>query len=389
MKICHVITRMIVGGAQENTLYSVRGHLENGYDAKLIVGKTEGPEGNLLDKITVPNLEVIFNHHLRREIDPVNDFLAISSLQKLFEHEAFDVVHTHSSKAGVLARIAANKANIPVIVHTVHGPSFHEYQSWWKNYLYILAERYACKFCDRQYSVAQAMTDLYLSKGIGNRGLYKTVYSGMELDPFLHTSKDLSLIKKLGITPDKPVIGKIARLFELKGYEYLLSAAPLIVRKFPEVQFLIVGDGNRREFLEREIENLGLSQNFFFAGLIEPSEIFRYFSIMDIVVHLSLREGLPRAIIQAMASGLPAVGFNLDGTPEAILDGETGYLCEPKDWKGVANAVNTLLENPTLIEKMGEKGREFVKERWDWRRMVKTLEQDYKSLLETKTVTSI
>ena len=143
----------------------------------------------------------------------------------------------HSSKAGVLARIAAKKANIPVIVHTVHGPSFHLYQTWWKNQLFILAERYACKYSDRQYSVARAMTDLYVSNKIGNRNQYKTVYSGMELGPFLQSNKDLLLCEKLGINPDFPVIGKVARIFELKGYEFLISAAPFIVRNFPKVQF--------------------------------------------------------------------------------------------------------------------------------------------------------
>ena len=147
---------------------------------------------------------------------------------------------------------------------------------------------------------------------------------------------------------------------------------------------MIVGDGNRREFFEKEIKSLGLSNNFFFAGLVEPTEIFRYISIMNIVVHLSLREGLPRAVIQAMASGVPVVGFGLDGTPEAILDGETGYLCRAKDSDGVANAVITLLKNPVLMEKMGKKGRDHVKDRWDWRQMVKILEEDYKNLLESK-----
>ena len=388
MKICHVITRMIVGGAQENTLFTLRGHLEHGHTAKLVTGRTVGPEGNLLEKVTVPNLTVIHNPHLRREIHPVHDVLAILSLTKTFRQENFDIVHTHSSKAGVIARFAARKAGVPVIVHTVHGPSFHANQSWWLNFAFIVAERFASRNCDRNYAVANAMANTYMKHKIGTPDQYKTIYSGMELEPYLTCQRDSMLAKSLGIRSDAPVVGKIARLFELKGYDILVNAASLVVKEIPNAQFLIVGDGNLRRWLTNQIRNLGLTKHFIFAGLVDPAYIHKYIALMDIVVHLSQREGLPRSVVQALASEKPAIAFRLDGTPEVVKNHKTGILCTPRNTDEVAAAIIELLKNPDQAKAMGKNGRQLVKERWDWRFMVNALEADYKCLLKSKGIVS-
>ncbi len=372
---------MIVGGAQENTLLSVKGHLEHGYECALVTGPTTGPEGKLLDEVKVPDLRVIIDSNLCREINPVFDFSAYFSLKKLFVSENFDIVHTHSSKAGVIARLAADHARIPVVVHTVHGPSFHDYQSGWINYLYILAEKFAARYSVRMYTVANAMSTLYLNQKIGKDIDYKTVYSGMDLEPFLQSEKDSDLAEKLGIDLTRPVIGKVARLFKLKGYDYLLKAAQLIVKEIPDVQFLIVGDGILKDSICNHVKEMNLTDNFIFAGLVDPKVIHNYIALMDILVHLSLREGLPRSVVQALASGKPAVGFDLDGTPEVIINNKTGYICNPGDFKQVADSVTKLLKAPDDIKNMGDFGREFVQKRWDWRIMVSQLEQDYKKLL--------
>lgn len=375
---------MIVGGAQENTLYTLRGHLEHGHDTVLLTGPTTGPEGNLLEKKPLPGLQVVLVPDLIRAIRPGRDYRAYRWLLKHFREARYDVVHTHSSKAGIVARIAARTAGIPVVVHTVHGQAFHRFLPWWRNRIYIAAERLAANYCDRIYAVAEAMIDQCVEAGVAPRSRYRTVYSGMELEPYLNGSRDRALAEALGIPETAPVVGKVARLFELKGYEDLVTAAPAIAKAVPEVRFLIVGDGLMRQQVEERFTALGLRQNVVFAGLVPPEEVPRYVSLMTVLVHLSLREGLPRTVVQALAAGKPAVGFALDGTPEAILDGRTGFLCAARDAAAVSAAVVKLLRSPQLCAEMGAAGREHVRTRWDWRHMVAVLEQDYGTLLSEK-----
>ncbi len=381
MKICHVITRMIVGGAQENTLFTCRGHLEHGHGCTLVTGPTEGPEGKLLEHDCPPGLEVVQIPDLTRNLHPLKDFKAYQQLKEYFAAKSFDVVHTHSSKAGILARIAARKAEVPVVVHTVHGQAFHRFNSWHKNLIYIKAEKLAARYCDKIYAVAQAMIDQCVEAGVASPEQYMTVYSGMDLKPYLSCKKDIYLAADLGIPHDAIVVGKIARLFELKGYEYLLEAAPHIVKACPKVHFLIVGDGVLRPKLEAQIKEMGLTDHFTFTGLVPPSDIPKYTALMDILVHLSLREGLPRTVVQALASAVPAVGFPLDGTPEVILDGKTGLLVETGNIQQITEAVIQLADQRDKAIAMGKAGREFVRERWDWHNMVSILEADYEKLL--------
>lgn len=381
MKICHVITRMIVGGAQENTLLTLRGHLEHGHDAVLVTGPTTGPEGKLLQQAKGPMPRVVEVPHLIRALRPHQDFLAYLELKRLFRSERFDVVHTHSSKAGIIARVAARMARVPVVVHTVHGQAFHPYQSPLVNRGYIAAEWFAAKFCDRIYCVADAMTEQCVQAGVAPRAMYQTVYSGMELEPYLEARRDPELRRRLGIPTDAPVVGKIARLFELKGYEYLFAAAPAILAAIPNVHFLIVGDGLLRAKLEAQAKATGKPERFVFAGLVPPAEVHRYTAQMDVLAHLSLREGLPRTVVQALATGVPAVGFALDGTPEAIQDNETGHICPAGDVPAVTAALLDLLRDPARARAMGERGRAFVRQRWDWHDMVRILEAEYARLL--------
>jgi glycosyltransferase involved in cell wall biosynthesis len=377
LRICHVITRMIIGGAQENTLLSVRGLMDKGHEVTLLTGPTTGPEGCLLDTEDTDGMTIVEESSLIRPVSPIQDIRAYQRLHDFFRQQNFDVVHTHSSKAGILGRMAAWKARVPFVVHTVHGQAFHPYQSWLTNRFYIFAERFAAKRCHHICAVAQAMVDQCVTAKVAPPQKYSVVYSGMDLSPYLDAPPDCELRKKLGIPENSLVIGKVARLFELKGHDYLLQAAPAIVAHHPDVRFLLVGDGNLRESLEHQVAELGLADNFVFAGLVPPSDIPRYMSIMDCLVHLSLREGLPRTVVQAFASGIPAVAFALDGTPEVVQHGTTGYLCSPGDVESVTQHLNQLLTNPVQRQSMGAKGRDLVVQRFDWRHMADMLEALY------------
>ena len=377
MKICHVITRMIVGGAQENTLFTIVGHVLRGHEVVLITGPSPGPEGELLKNSSFPEFEIMEIPELVREMNPVKDFKAYRKLKKIFKERQFDVVHTHSSKAGIIGRAAAWQAKVPFVAHTVHGQAFHPYEKAWKNFLYINAERWAAKRCHMIYAVAQAMIDQCIEANIALPDKYKVVYSGMDISKFINSRPDLELRKKLGIPENVPVIGTVSRLFPLKGYEYFLPAAQAIANVCPNVHFLIVGDGTMREWMDDKIAGAGLTANFHFAGLVPPDEVYRYIALMSMLIHLSLREGLPRCVVQALASGKPALGFSLDGTPEVIIDGETGYCAPAKDIQTtVANALH-ILSHPALARQMGENGKKMVAEKFDWHTMVDVLEQEY------------
>ncbi|MEA2012055.1 MAG: glycosyltransferase family 4 protein [Verrucomicrobiota bacterium] len=377
MKICHIITRMIIGGAQENTLLTCLGLLEKGHSVTLLTGLTDGPEGTLLDKFNTEGLNIVVEKNLVRQINPLKDFKAYLGIKKYLKENDFDVVHTHSSKAGVIGRIAAKHAQVKNVFHTVHGPPFHAYEKKWKNKLYIAAERISAKYCEKIFTVADAMTKQFLNAKIGSKEMYKTVYSGMDIESFIAKSKNSDLKKSLNIPDDCKVIGKVARLFELKGHIYLIKAAEKVVKEYPNVRFLFVGDGILKNELQKKITDANLEKYFVFAGLISPEKVCDYIAIMDILVHLSLREGLPRAVVQGLATGKPVVGFPLDGTPEVILNNKTGILAETENPNSVADAILTLLRSPQKALEIGKNGQKLVKNKFDWHKMADVLEKEY------------
>ena len=273
---------------------------------------------------------------------------------------------------------------MPLVVHTVHGQPFFPYQFFLKNWFYIAAERYAAKRCDKIYAVAQAMIDQCVKAKVAPRSKYKVVYSGMDLEAFIEAQPDDELKQKLGIEEGDFVVGKIARLFDLKGHDVLLQAAPKIIKAVPKVKFLLVGDGPLRAKLEKKAARLNVVDHFIFAGLVPPAEVCRYTALMDVLAHLSLREGLPRTAVQALASKVPVVAYPLDGTPEVVINGLSGFLCEPEKSDRVADAVIRLLRNDKRRKKMGAYGQQEVMKKFSWRLMANILELEYSDGLARK-----
>jgi len=375
MKVCHVITRLIVGGAQENTVASCIGLRQRGYDCELVTGPQTGPEGSLHDQVRAAGVPLIVLDELRRAPNPLLDVTACRALIKLFIEKRYAIVHTHSGKAGFIGRLAARLAGVPVVVHTIHGPSFYRYQNPVGNWLCRWAEQLAGAWTTQFVSVADAMTEQYQAAGIF--GKYVTIHSGMNLEPFLAIeTRDNCTI------PAQPdlVVGTIARMFRLKGYESLFAAAPHIVAAVPNVKFLLVGDGIYRHRYERWADRLGLRDRFVFAGLVRPEEIPAYVAQMDVLVHLSLREGLPRTLPQALAAGKPVVAFDVDGAREVCRDGATGFLIRAEDTAGVATAVIRLLHDRALAANLGAHGRQLVRDEFGAALMVHKLDELYRRL---------
>lgn len=375
---------MIVGGAQENTLLTLRGHLEKGHDAVLITGPSPGREGELLKNVDMPPFEIKVFPELVRELSPWNDLKAFFRLRRFFKERSFDVVHTHSSKAGIIGRLAARSAGVPVVVHTVHGQAFHAREKAWKNSLYIFLERFAAKYCDRIYAVAQAMIDQCVDAKVAPPEKYQVVYSGMDTARFSSCCRSNELRAKLGIPENAMVIATVARLFPLKGYEYVIPAAKKVLEKYPDTHFLFIGDGPMYDELHEVLKKDNIEKNFHFAGLVAPDKVCDYLAQADLLWHLSLREGLPRAVVQALAVGIPAIGFALDGTPEVVINGETGFVTAPEDIDDVAEKTMLILNDPQAAARMGKNGQQKVVAQFDWHRMADILEAEYIRLAKEK-----
>jgi glycosyltransferase involved in cell wall biosynthesis len=386
MRVAHVITRLIVGGAQENTIASVLGLASRpGIEVSLVSGPTSGPEGSLQGAfVEKPGMLTIIPP-LVRPVHPWKDLLAYRQLIRHFRLVRPDIVHTHSGKAGILGRLAASKAGIPIIVHSIHGPSFGAFQGLLPNLLFRAAERYAGRVTTHFVCVADAMKQQYLAAGIGKPEMYSRVFSGFLLDPFLSSTNNLQLRAKLGLLPEHVVVGKIARLFRLKGHEDLFDIAPALVRQCPNLRFLLVGDGEWRGRFEARTRGLGLEKHFIFTGLVQPSEIPALVGIMDFLVHLSRREGLPRALPQALAAARPVIAYDCDGAKEVCRNGETGFLVPIGDIANLSSRIVQLAQDPALRERLGCAGRQLVRKSFSLETMVDALQELYLRLTQQLT----
>ena len=387
MRVAHVITRLVVGGAQENTIDTVLGlHRRPGIEVELLSGPTTGREGSLEARLHSNPQVLKILPDLIRPLHPWHDLIAFAKLTRHFRDYRPDIVHTHSGKAGVLGRLAARQANVPIIVHTIHGPSFGSFQNSAANFLFRRAERMAARSTTHFVAVAQAMIDQYVAAGIGDRSRFTRILSGFNTGSFMEARNDAALRRSLGIREDDIVIGKIARLFKLKGHHDLFAIAPSIANQIPRAKFLLIGDGPLRDHFEKRVRALGLSSRFIFAGLIPPDRVPAHVGIMDLVVHFSQREGLPRALPQALAAARPVVAVDIDGASEVCKDGETGFLVRPGDREGLASRVVQLALDDSLRERLGRAGQAMVARQFAVETMVAEIERLYRRLLpETRT----
>lgn len=377
MRICHIITRLIIGGAQENTLLSCEGQHDRGHEVTLITGPAIGPEGSLMERAQKYGYRVIVVDEMLRSIG-VRDVGVYRRLIELVREIKPDVVHTHSSKAGILGRWAAHRAGAPAIVHTIHGLAFTASTSAAVNSVYRMLERKTAPITNRIVCVADAMRDQSLAASIGKPEQYVTVYSGMETRPFIEPPVSRDQVRRsLGLSDEHVVVGTIARLFHLKGHEDLIELAPALCRRHPNLRFMWVGDGLLRPALEEQINRLGLHDRFILTGLVPPQRIPELTGAMDILVHPSRREGLARAIVQGQLARCPAIAYDIDGNREGVIEGETGFMVPAFDQKILAERLESLLNDPARRVKMGEAGRAFALGRFDAKVMVDALERVY------------
>lgn len=414
LRILHISTRLILGGSQENTVLSCEGQARHGHDVHLAFGPIFGPEGSMLDRVLAfnaacasdrRNVQPIVPHeipHLLREVHPIADRRCLGELRRLIEELQPDIVHTHSSKAGILGRVAAwacmersKRRGLarPAVIHTIHGPPFmpiegsplSRLKTAALNHAYASAERHAARRCHVIVAVADAMTRQFLQRNIGRPEQYVTVRSGMEIEPYLRPAdgqRREQVRARLGLEDRDFVVGTVARLAQHKGHDDILDALAEVLPARPEIKLLWVGDGWWAERLRRRIRAMGLTHRVVLTGLVDPEQIPGLVRAMDVLCHPSYREGLPRTVPQALLCGVCPVAYDVDGTGEVCREMETGRLVAPGDIDALRRAIIELADNPEQRQQLAARGRAECMEQFDARRMVKSLDEVYHRALE-------
>ena len=286
----------------------------------MISGPTIGPEGSLESEISPARRKLLtIVPELVRPVHPLKDFIALRKLEKILREQKPDIVHTHSGKAGILGRLAAKRAGVPVIIHHIHGPSFGNFQGALANFIFTAAEKRAAQVTDHFFCLADAMTKLYLAAGIGKP---ENVHEHLQrLSPRTISQRNKrsgASRRKLGLAPDDFVIGKIARLFKLKGHDDLFAVAPELSAKIRKSNSCSSATANGAARLKISQVRSASKAISFSPASFRPAKLPRYVGIMDCLAHLSCREGLPRALPQALAAGKPVVAYDFDGADESV-----------------------------------------------------------------------
>ena len=357
IRVLHVITRLVVGGAQENTLLTVA-HLDpSRYAVTIASGPTSGPEGSLEDRLPARPFERIPT--LVRHPHPICDAIAVNYLYALMRRNRYHIVHTHTTKAGILGRIAARLAGVPIVIHTPHGHAFHDYLSRSGSAALRQVERWLACWTDQIVCLTEAERDDHVRLGIGPPQRFEVIHSGVDVDRFKNAKPDVAAKRRdLGLPPTGPLVGCVARLVPVKGVHYLLEAVPRITAAVPRATVVYVGDGPLRPDLERRASVLGVNRAVAFLGL--RRDVAEIMPLFDLVVLPSLNEGMGKAAVEAMAAGRPVVGSRISGIQDVVTDGQTGLLVLPADPEALAVAILRCLADPELALAMGRRAQAQV-----------------------------
>ncbi|MEM8781210.1 MAG: glycosyltransferase family 4 protein [Planctomycetota bacterium] len=422
MKILHVITRLILGGAQQNTVMSCAAQVSAGHDVHLAYGPIHGPEGSLLDEAKASGTTLHEIPTLVREIAPLTDWRCYRELQKLVRELRPDVVHTHSSKAGILGRAAAwsqrrtpprdpaaseglleavESGNLsdelsermgreflrrsvgtrPKVVHTVHGLPFHTRQNPLVRRFYVALERHAAKRCDQLVAITPAMLREFVKAGITHHGKFKIIPSGVDLDRFATDLPRGEAKRRFDLNPAYPTIGLVARLDPLKGHSDLIDALPAIVEAVPDTRVVFVGDGFDHASVLDKIEASPVRQRVRMLDLVPFARMPEMYRALDVCVLPSYQEGQSRVLVEALAAGCGIVGYDVGGIPAVCVHERTGLLVPVGDTDRLADAVVRMLTDEALRKRTVEAGQTHVREHFGAEKMNRELLALYERLL--------
>jgi len=382
IKVLHIHTLPIVSGSGINTFLSMRGIDRKLYEVELACG----PGGRLIDLVQEHGMTVRPFKNLVQPLHPLKDTLALMNLIFFLKKNPYHIVHTHNSKAGFLGRLAAKLAGVPVIIHTVHGFAFHDQEPPSRQILFRNLERLASHCCHKMIFISQPLVDWAIRERIASEEKIVKIYSGIELDLFRPVSKDRrnKIRKKWNLKQNAPVIGIVSKLWEGKGHVVLIEAFKALRKEIEDAVLVIVGEGLLYDKLVGVVNGNGLRDSVLFTGFqMDVSEIIATF---DVAVLPSFFEGMGRVLLEAMAMGKPVVASRVGGIPDLVEDGVNGLLVRPGNVKELADALKIMLNGKKLAEKMGNEGRERVKEQFSADAMVRSIEKVYREVLTKKGI---
>jgi len=380
IKVLLAITQSEFGGAQKYVYYLATSLPKDRYDVTVACGAG----GLLVPKLQEAGIGVIPVPSLLREINPIQDFLAFLHLLRVIRKRRPHIVHTNSTKAGFLGRLVAKCAGVPVIVFTAHGFVLNEPMGILGRSLFTVIERIGGMLSDAIIAVSETDRLTAIQHRVISPDRIVTIRNGLDIESLdsPHSSAIAQKRVELGLLDSHRVIGVVANFYVTKGLPYFLRATAHVKEAFPEAKFALVGDGERRRELEALTNELNLNSSVLFLG--QRNDVPELLPLFDVFVLPSVKEGLPFALLEAMAAARPIVATAVGGVPELILDGQTGLLVPPKDPQALAEAIISLLRNPRMATAMGVAARQRVLDHFTVDRMITETEQIYHRLLAKK-----
>jgi glycosyltransferase involved in cell wall biosynthesis len=382
VRVLHIHTLPVISGSGLNTFLSMRGLNKGVYETALACA----PGGKLIPLVRSQSMRVITFKNLVQPLHPVKDALVVINLTLFMKKNPYHIVHTHNSKAGFVGRLSAKLAGVPVIVHTVHGFSFHDKEPTWRQWLFRNAERLASHWCDCMIFISQPLVDWALKERIANHKKIVKIYSGIELDRFTPVTEEETkrLREKWGLGERDAVVGIVSKLWDGKGHALLIEAFREIRQRKREAKLLMVGEGYLLKSLRELVDKYKLNDAVVFTGF--QAEVAQIIATFDVAVLPSLFEGMGRVVVEAMAMEKPVVASRVGGIPDLVEHGVNGYLVSPEDVKELEHAVFKLLNDPSLARRMGKEGRRKISNQFSAATMADSIDRVYRELLSRKGV---
>jgi glycosyltransferase involved in cell wall biosynthesis len=386
-KILHIITRLDMGGSAQNTLLSCK-ELSGKYETILVHGlSNESGMSDLEKKIVEAGVETAKKNGIKvialpamvRSIRPIKDFKALLALMWLIFKEKPDIVHTHSSKAGILGRVAAKISFVPNIIHTPHGHVFYGHFGVFASKVFLWVEKLFSRFTDRMVALTDGEKNDYENLSVCPAEKLLKIHSGVDVKQFKQSNGNMvEKRRSLGLDQNGNVVGFVGWLLPIKGPEYLLKAMEYVWQEYPETALVFVGKGDLDVDLRTQALRVSANGRVKFLGWRE--DIDEIMPVFDMLVLPSLNEGMGRVLVEAMAAGKPVVASRVGGIPDLVRDGETGYLVPPADEKALADGIKKLLDDPGKAWEMGQHGKKRCQQ-FSLEAMIEKLDDLYSGLI--------